>query len=304
MNDNFASTPFVSVIIPVFNDSESLQICLSALEVQTYPSELYEVVVVDNNSQEDISLVCDRFSQAKLVRESQPGSYVARNRGVSVAKGELLAFTDADCIPSVDWLTAGVEAFLSDPNMGLVAGRIDLFAKDPENPNPFELYEMIAGAFPQDKFVENGHYSVTANLFTSKAVISAVGPFDKMLKSGGDKQWGQRVYAAGYQQRYSDDAWMKHPARDNWEAMRKRGARIIGGRYDQLKAKQKSQAAMLLDLVAFMKPPFRYFFRILKDDRLNGTDQKLQFTLLMLRLRKAGIQERIRLQFGGTSERG
>ncbi|MGD1948596.1 MAG: glycosyltransferase [Leptolyngbyaceae cyanobacterium] len=297
-------TPFVSIIIPVYNDNKFLQICLTALEKQTYAKEQYEIIVVDNNSQEDVSTVVDNFERVRLAHESKPGSYIARNTGVAIANGEVIAFTDADCVPDAKWLESGVAALMSEPNVGLVAGHIDLFAKDPRNPNPFELYETIALAFPQDQFLANDRFGVTANLFTFKHVLEKVGGFDETLKSGGDKQWGQQVFAAGYHQLYSQDAKINHPARDTWEAIRKRSVRIIGGRYDMLRQTQTSKTALLVDLLVFLKPPFRFFIRTFQDARLENANQKFWFTVVMLRLRWAAVQERIRLQFGeGVSER-
>lgn len=305
MNPDSKHIPTVSIIIPVYNDNQSLALCLRALGRQTYPQDRYEIIVVDNNSQEDVNEVVINFERAKLIHESQPGSYIARNRGLSVAQGDVIAFTDADCIPTPGWLEQGVSTLLSAPNVGLVAGHIDLFAQDINNPNPFELYEMLEMGFPQDKFIENGHFGVTANLFTFKHVIQAVGDFDKTLKSGGDKQWGQRVFQAGYQQLYAKDACIKHPTRNTWKDLNKRGTRIIGGRYDIIKATKKTRLALMLDYIDFLKPPFRFFIRTWSDQRLHGARQKIQFAMVMLRLRLAAIQERTRLQFGGgISERG
>jgi glycosyltransferase involved in cell wall biosynthesis len=85
------SSPFVSVIIPVFNDAEHLRLCLRALAQQTYPSSCYEVIVVDNGSDdlEAIQAVVAGFGQAIAVLEPTPGSYAARNRGIALAQGEI-----------------------------------------------------------------------------------------------------------------------------------------------------------------------------------------------------------------------
>ncbi|MBD1918201.1 MULTISPECIES: glycosyltransferase [Cyanophyceae] len=298
------STPFVSVIIPVFNDNRYLGICLNSLASQTYPSDHYEVIVVDNNSDEDIQVVTSEFDFVTLIHEPVPGSYIARNRGIKFSKGDVVAFTDADCIPAENWIEQGVAALYREENVGLVAGHIDLFARDNNKPNPFELYETIALAFPQDQFLANDRFGVTANLFTFKHVLTKVGLFDETLKSGGDRDWGQRVYAAGYRQIYGEQACVKHPARDSWESLRKRSVRIIGGKFDLLRANEPSDLALLKDFILFLKPPFRFFVRVWQDSRLKNFHQKFQFTLVMLRLRWVAIQERFLLQFcGGISKR-
>lgn len=295
--------PLVSVIIPVYNDGDKLKKCLTALEQQTYPSDRYEIIVVDNNSQESIKDAVQAYKSIILAFEERPGSYIARNRGIALSQGDILAFTDADCIPSPQWLEKGVAALQSIPNVGLVAGRIDLFPKDPQNPNPFELYESIVMGFPQQDFIEQGRFGVTANLFTFRSVLKTVGDFDETLKSGGDRQWGERVFAKGYKQLYCDDAAISHPARDTWQSIRKRSIRITGGRYDLLK-QELSEQALFNDLIKSLKPPFRTFFRIWKDGRLKDWKQKAQFTWVMLRVRQVVIRERLRLQLGsGISER-
>ncbi len=95
---------FTSIIIPVYNDVTSLTKCLEAIDLQSYSKELFEVIVVDNRSEEDIKFIVSQFSWAKYAFESKPGSYAARNKGLTVAKGRLPGFTDADCIPAPDWI--------------------------------------------------------------------------------------------------------------------------------------------------------------------------------------------------------
>src|SRR5918998_5105397 len=109
---NGKRAPFVSVIVPVYNDQEDLVLCLEALENQTYPKDRYEVVVVDNGSKESIEPVVSRFTCASAAREDRPGTYAARKNGLRLARGEIIAFTDADCIPTPQWLEKGVGKLL------------------------------------------------------------------------------------------------------------------------------------------------------------------------------------------------
>src|SRR5690606_31008932 len=105
-----APPPRVSVIVPVRDDVEGLSRCVAALQAQDYPTDRFEVVVIDNGSIRDLRPVVPDEPRFRLVREDRPGSYVARNAGVAVATGEVLAFTDADCRPRADWLSQGVAA--------------------------------------------------------------------------------------------------------------------------------------------------------------------------------------------------
>ncbi len=298
------SSPFVSVIIPVFNNSKGLKKCLEALENQTYSKNFYEVIVVDNGSDENIKEVVRQFGQAFAAYESQPGSYCARNKGLLLAKGELIAFTDSDCIPSLDWIEKGVAHLLQVPNCGLVAGQIKLFFKNPDQPTAVELYDRITIGFPQKKFIEESRYGATANLFTFRSVIDKVGHFDETLKSSGDREWGQRVFATGYEQIYTDDVCVAHPARHSWNELHKKIIRIVGGHQDLKKKHGYSSKDFIRDLAMDLSPPFRIYFRVWSDENLKGNKQKLQYILVFLAVKYLKAWERMRLQLGGRPSRG
>jgi glycosyltransferase involved in cell wall biosynthesis len=206
------TSPFVSIVIPVFNDIERLADCLSCLERQTYPCDRFEVLVVDNDSDTSPESLCSRYPNVVCIEEPTPGSYAARNRGIENARGDIFAFTDSDCRPAPDWIESGVAALTAMGSLGLVAGRIDIFFRDPERPTWVELYEEMF-AFPQQENAEIRHYGATANVFTTRAVIDTVGPFNAALTSGGDREWGNRVHRAGIAIQYNDDVRTLHPAR-------------------------------------------------------------------------------------------
>ena len=301
------SRPFVSVIVPVFNDAERLKTCLEALEAQTYPKSLYEVIVVDNASDEgqDIQGVVAQFSQAIAAYESKPGSYAARNRGIALAKGEVIAFTDADCIPCHQWIEAGVNC-LQDPNCGLVAGEIEIFFKDPSRPTPVELYESIA-AFHQKQWLEQEHFGATANLFTWKKVIDRVGKFDATLKSAGDREWGNRVATFGYEQSYTSDAYVAHPARSSLKQVYLKNMRIIGGLYDLQTKKYQSQLskelAFTVSLAKNITPPCQFVYNAFLDSRLPGIERKIKASLVMFFIRYISAWELCRLRIGKVASR-
>lgn len=302
--DSSSYSAFVSVIIPVYNDSQRLKLCLNALAKQTYSKDLYEVVVVDNASEEDIKSVVGQFSQVRYAYERQSGSYIARNKGILCVKGDVLAFTDSDCIPDPDWIEKGVAHLLNTPNCGLVAGKISLFFQNPQEPTAVELYEKIVLNFFQDKKLKDHQFGMTANIFTFQAVMDDVGSFDSTLKSGGDRQWGQRVFAAGYQQVYADDACVNHPARHSYSQLRKRITRLVGGRHDRLMSKNPSSIEIAKDIANTFKPPFRSIYRAFKNKDLAGINQKLKFILVLFFARYIDISEKIRLYLGGRSQRG
>jgi len=300
---------FVSVIIPVFNDAERLQICLKALAEQTYPQSQYEAIVIDNDSDDadQVRAVVAEFEFAIATQESTPGSYAARNKGLSIAKGSIIAFTDSDCIPAPNWLEQGVHHLSHSPNCGQVIGKVDLFFKDPQKPTPVELYESMT-AFPQEKLLKNFHGGATANVFTWRSVIEKVGPFNTQLKSNGDLEWGRRVFEAGYQQIYVADVEVKHPARQGWKQLHQRTIRLAGGVYDlhvrsknSFLARQRMFARLLLD---DLTPPVNFMINAFRTSQLNHWQHRIAVSLVIFYVRYISAWEKMRLNLGGISLRG
>ena len=115
MNANLAD--MVSVIVPVFNDHKGLKTCLDSLSNPIIGSQQFDVNIVDSGSECTPEATVSNYSFAKLFFENTSGSYAARNKGISKAKGEYLVFLDADGIPENDWLEQGIkELKRSTPN--------------------------------------------------------------------------------------------------------------------------------------------------------------------------------------------
>lgn len=299
-----APTTFVSVIIPVWNDLTGLKATLFALKNQTYPSDLFEVIVVDNGSTEDMRQAIPPSSKVLYLREEKKGSHAARNRGISVARGEMLAFTDADCVPDKNWLSAGVEAFLRVGDCGLIAGRIDLFYKDPEKLTASELFEK-ATAFNQKKYVQQWHFGATANVFTSKKIIERVGLLDGSLQSGGDLEWGQRVYRNGYQVVYADEVHMWHSARRTLREIIKKQRRVVGGIFQIHHKKKMKLRHFFLDILKDWPNP-KDFFEALKERDIRSFKERFVVAVFMMIVKFVRIFEHLRLRCIGKpySDRG
>ena len=286
--------PFVSIIIPVYNDRDRLALCLAALKHQTYPKNQYEVIVIDNGSDQPLDDLANQYPQVRLASESKPGSYAARNRGLQMARGQLLGFTDSDCIPVPDWIANGVARFLATENCGLVAGKIQLFFQQQDRPTVVELFDS-RNFLQQHRYIAEDHYGATANLFTSRAVFDAVGLFNAQLKSGGDREWGKRVYAAGYQQAYADDVCIAHPARHSWPEIAKKISRVIEGRY-KIDAKQNEPINKFLKRIFLLtRPPVRDIRRALTDKELSNLRYRLGLSLVFVRIRYLSLWKEIQL---------
>ena len=288
-NDNV----FVSIIIPVYNDAERLKTCLIRLEEQTYPKDLYEVIIVDNNSEEDIKKIVNQFKQARITNESRQGSYAARNQGISIAKGNIFGFTDSDCIPNTDWIEKGVEKLLKIPNCGLVAGEVQIFFKNPEKPTIFEIYDRM-NFLRQKYYIENYKFGATANIFTFKNVFEVVGLFNHELKSGGDSEWGKRVFSAGYKQVYADNVLVSHPARHTWEEVRKKSLRVTEGLYRQGK-ERKSLANFILEILRDLKSPFKEIDQVFNNQYSSELIQNIKLMILVISIKHIRARKKVKL---------
>ena len=301
----------MSVIIPVHNDAQRLGTCLAALEQQTYPAHRYDIIVVDNGSEDEAALanVIAASSHASTVKEATPGSYAARNRGIALAKGEILAFTDADCIPAADWLEKGVKYLQANPQRGLVAGRIEMFFVDPDHVTAAALYDQVVMGFPQQEFLETCRGAMTANIFTRRAVVETVGTFRTTLKSHSDLEWGARVYGAGYDQIYAEDAWVAHPARNSIQSLWQRTRRLSGGVYQvfyiepDLSTWSRHKRFIKLVLDDLWKNNLSFSRRALGDDRLDAWSIRGRVLIIVWLMQGVSALEKIRLRLGGQTQR-
>jgi glycosyltransferase involved in cell wall biosynthesis len=111
------STPHVSVVIPTYGRGESLRHTLTALAKQD--TRGFEVIVVDDGSPDQVA--ADAAPNAgvfdlRIIRQENAGPAAARNRGAREAGGEILAFTDDDCLPQPTWLSTLVQELSSHPD--------------------------------------------------------------------------------------------------------------------------------------------------------------------------------------------
>lgn len=209
----------VSVIIPTYKDWETLKNCVAALEEQSFPANQFEVIIVNNDPAGETPAGFHLPHNFKMIGESKPGSYAARNTGLKIAKGSIIGFTDSDCTPDKDWIKNGVEFLKNNTKYSRVAGPVEILQKS-ASPTIIERYNQLY-SFPQRWLVDNGGGSVTANLFVHKYVFEKVGGFDEKLMSMGDKHWGIKAQKAGYPIAYVANVVVHHPPRNFAELVKK-----------------------------------------------------------------------------------
>lgn len=206
--------PFVSVIVPVHNGAATIGACVQALLAQDYPADRREIIIVDNNSTDATPRLVQALPVRCVAERAAQSSYAARNAGVAAARGEILAFTDADCVPAPDWLRRGVAAFNGSPGVGGVAGAIR-----PLPPTTLaQRYAVETQALSQETAVRGNSYrpaAYTANAFYRRVAWEAAGGFDPAVRSGGDADLAWRVQErAGWRIAYAGDAVVAHRHRE------------------------------------------------------------------------------------------
>lgn len=250
--------PFVSVIIPVYRDYLGLKRCLSALARQGYPRERLEVIVVDNEGSLAVRCLCASYGDAvHYLLETRPGSYAARNAAIPHARGAVLAFTDSDCTPDSRWIDKAIAALVHNPEVGVVGGRVDVIARNPERPTASEAYDCLF-AFPQQCDITRNHKVVTANCITTRTVMRYVGPFDQRVMSGGDVDWSRRAFEMGFELLFVPDAIVRHPARRSLADQFKKLRRTTAGQ-SRLYRKNPSmwRAFSTSAIISAFLPPLR-----------------------------------------------
>lgn len=113
------TTPRVSIIIPVYNGDRYIRQAIESVLSQTYQS--YEIIVIDDGSTDNTSLFLEAYIKTiRYIYQKNQGVSAARNHGIALARGELIAFLDADDFFLPDKLTAQVGVFDAQPNLGIV----------------------------------------------------------------------------------------------------------------------------------------------------------------------------------------
>ena len=217
-----------SVIIPTYNDWKNLAICLDHLGQQTIQSTEFEVIVANNNPDQPIPDKIAKCRNVRIIPAPVPGSYAARNAGISQATAPYLFFVDADCRPAPDWLSQGLKLFANAENHQRIAGEVEVFPASGRW-NGWGLQDSIFN-LSQKAYSERG-FAATANLAVERSVLDEVGAFLETSFSGEDKEWNKRATKAGIPLVYSEQMKVAHPARESFAECAKKRRRLAGARF-------------------------------------------------------------------------
>jgi len=232
-----SDTPFVSVIVPVYNAAATVHLCLQALVALDYPADRHEVIVVDNGSSDRTREILAHYPLVVLAEPGR-GSYRARNRGAAAAQGTILAFTDADCVAERTWLRALVSGF-TEPGIGCVAGEV----LSPLSRNAVEEFARRRDLLGQRQTLGHPYrpYPITANCAYRMDVFRRLGGFRPEMQSGGDADLAWRMQTdLQLRVAFSPDAIVVHYHRST-----------LGGLY----AQSRKYAIGAMDLARYHRLP-------------------------------------------------
>ena len=205
--------PFFSIVIPTYNRPERLAKCLESLSNLNYPSDRFEVIVVDDGSSTPMETVVGKFREKMditLISQANAGPASARNTGAATAKGKFIVFTDDDCQPTSNWLKSLETQFFTTPEC-LVGGKT-------LNALPENLYSTASQLlidYLYDYYNDDGEgasFFASNNFALPTDSFHQVGKFDTTfpLAAGEDREFCDRWLNLGYRMVTVSNAQIYH----------------------------------------------------------------------------------------------
>ena len=194
----------VSVVVAVRNARTTIAACVESLLVLD-PAAI-ELIVVDNGSTDGTLEVLENYTgRITVLHEQRRGAGPARNAGAAGARGQVVAFTDADCVVDPAWL-GNLVGPLADPNVGAVGGTI--LAADPAN--PIERYGEGIHDHRMAIEVFKPPYAITMNWASRRALFQELGGFDARFLRCQDVDLSFRIIQSGRTLAFAPDAIVRH----------------------------------------------------------------------------------------------
>lgn len=272
--------PFVSVIMPHYQDVAALKICLASLEAQTYPRDRFEIVIGDNNSPIGLTAVEAAVAgRARVVVVTEKGAGPARNGAVAASRGEALAFIDSDCVAEPEWLAEGVAGL---QRFDLVGGHVRVLVRDPQNMTSAEAFERVF-AFDFKTYIEKKGFTGAGNMFCRRELFDRAGVFRVGLSE--DLEWSRRAVSTGARLGYAPSAVVGHPARTTWEQLRNKWRRLNAETFGLMDGQRGQRTRWLARNALMPLSAIAHTPRVLASRELETGRQRLQALGMLYRLR-------------------
>jgi GT2 family glycosyltransferase len=258
----------ISVIIPHFNQPDYLARCLTSLAGQEVPGHEVEIIVVDNGSYTLPEAVVAAFPGVRLVQETIPGPGPARNFGVTLAKGGILAFIDADCVAGDGWLETIARRFDRDGQAMIIGGDVQILHDNPARPTAIEAYEAEF-AYRMEHYIARENFTGTGNLATRRDVFNDVGGFAGMGIAE-DRDWGKRAFAKGYRTLWEPKMLAYHPARGSFAELARKWDRHTAHDFETMLTRPLGRLRWTLRTLAMALSPLAQVRRVMASNRIKG----------------------------------
>lgn len=272
----------ISIIVPVYNGELFIERFFLSYNTMIGVKEVpHEVIVVDNNSTDGTRAILDKFesqlSKVKVVEyHAKQSSYAARNHGVRVCVGDVLAFTDIDCVLGESWLST-IASCRNELNNKIMSGPVCVF-KSGELFNAYEWFDKCTFLKSEDNAKKS--MGVTANAVLEAKTVKKYG-FFKEFVSGADVEYFLRMKKAGVGFVYNERLEVGHPARSTDAEIKKKLKRVATG-VAQRNGKRWLYFNVIKEVVAIVTQP--YLVRSLMQGQVkNFEGPKWVFVLLLLK---------------------
>jgi len=204
--------PYISVIVCTLNRKSSLKKCLTELLNVDYPKSRYEIIVVDGGSVDGtVDMLKKEFPQVRCIIEERIGVSYARNRGIENANGNIIAFTDDDCIVTRNWLHELASSF-SSADIGAVGGPVRFLHHIP----PKILVKAALGGYDLGEKKEFVKFLITSNMAIKSEIARKIrfdtklGRRGNMLFDNEDIDFCEKISRMGYRLLYNPKAVVYH----------------------------------------------------------------------------------------------
>ncbi|MDW8040542.1 MAG: glycosyltransferase [Nitrososphaerota archaeon] len=226
------ANPKVSIIVPVKNGAQKIKDLLDSLMHVDYDRDKLEIIVVDGCSTDNTRDIVSRYP-VKLLTEEKPGVNVARNKGIKNSTGEIIAFTDHDCVVPRDWVKKIVEN-LRDPEVGCVGGQIlrynDDFLARYADESIIPVMRIFKKKTVLNRISSPMYYPVGCNFAVKREAVEKTGFFDERFEYGFDElEFAERVCEKGYKILLTPEITVKHKHRSTLPALLKQAFRYGQG---------------------------------------------------------------------------
>jgi len=289
----------ISVVIPHLNQHEFLKECLASLVAQSLDADEFEVLVVDNGSESSPEEIVAGCPQARLLVETTPGPGPARNAGVKAARGDIVAFIDADCRADKDWLRSGRARLLASPDKTILGGDFRIY-RHPDRPmTDIEAYESVF-AYRFQLYIEKHGFSGTGNLVLFRKDFEAIGPFAG-ISVAEDIEWGGRARAAGYRFLYAPEMVVFHPARRTLRELRQKWARHIQHAVNVEQERGGWRLKWIAKASLTLASPVAGAVTVLRSDRLTGLGARMRAIKVLVAIRAYRAFKMLSLLGGGAA---